>query len=127
LSVEGCLLILRKRQSLPKDMRVELIFEVDHLPFRVRGQVREARSDKMVGFQFFQVNERVRRNLKDLVEELKGNIVKRLAEIKAHQERLKAHEQVALEDTVDWRARLQGGATQWSDGTGRHPGKPHSG
>jgi len=83
LSVEGCLLVFQKRQSLSNNLKVELIFEVNHLPFRVRGQVRGIRSSKMVGLQFIQLNGRVRRELEALIEELKEDIIKRLAELKA--------------------------------------------
>jgi c-di-GMP-binding flagellar brake protein YcgR len=86
LSAAGCLLVFRKRQCLPQDMHVELTFEVDHLPFRVRAQVKNVRSDTMAGFQFLGLSARVRRDLKDLVEELKENILKRIAEIKAHED-----------------------------------------
>jgi hypothetical protein len=60
-------------------MLVELTFEIDHLPFRVRGQVKAIRTDRTIGFQFPLLSERVRNQLEDLMKELIENIMKRQA------------------------------------------------
>jgi hypothetical protein len=52
------------------------------LPFRMRGQVKEIRSDNRIGFEFPLLNKKVRRQLEDLVNELIDNIVKRFAQRK---------------------------------------------
>jgi len=80
LSTGGCLMELRTPESFCIDEIVELIFNVNHLPFRVRGKVRAIRSNKLVGFQFPQLSERVRRQLEDLI----GELIEHLA--KLHQE-----------------------------------------
>jgi c-di-GMP-binding flagellar brake protein YcgR len=79
LSAGGCLMVLRQPKRLRQDELVELAFDVNHLPFRVRGQVRAVRSDTTIGFQFPQLSARVRRQLEDLIQELMDNIVKRFA------------------------------------------------
>jgi hypothetical protein len=55
---------------------VELIFNVNHLPFRVRGHVRVLRSPTMFGFQFFQVSTRTCLQIEELIEELKEKAAK---------------------------------------------------
>ena len=75
-------MILQKPQSLPQDTMVELTFQINSLPFRVKGQVREIRSDTRIGFEFPLLSKKVRRQLEDLVDELIGNIVKRFAQRK---------------------------------------------
>jgi c-di-GMP-binding flagellar brake protein YcgR len=79
LSTGGCLIVLREPQLLSQDMLVELTFDINHLPFRVRGQVRTLHSDTTIGFQFPQLSERVRKQLEDLMKELMENILKRQA------------------------------------------------
>ena len=73
-------MVLQKPQILEQDALVELTFHINHLPFRVRGQVKAVRSDTRIGFEFPQLSKRVRTQLEDLVDELIGNIVKRFAE-----------------------------------------------
>jgi hypothetical protein len=51
---------------------VELIFNVNHMPFRARGKVRVIRSKSLVGFQFPQLSERARLQIEDLIDELIG-------------------------------------------------------
>jgi c-di-GMP-binding flagellar brake protein YcgR len=80
LSAGGCLMVLQKPQRLAKDTMVELTFHINDLPFHVQGQVKAIRSDTRIGFQFPQLNNRVRRQLEDLVDELITNIVKRFKE-----------------------------------------------
>jgi c-di-GMP-binding flagellar brake protein YcgR len=82
LSLDGCLLVSQRPHGLTQDMKVELIFEVRHLPFRVRGQVKVLRSETMVGFEFVNLTDRVRRDLYALIEELKEEIIKRVKESK---------------------------------------------
>jgi hypothetical protein len=60
-------------------MLVELTFEINHLPFRVRGQVKALRTDTTIGFQFPLLSERVRNQLEDLMKELMENIMRRQA------------------------------------------------
>jgi hypothetical protein len=61
---------LKEPLILIMDETVELIFNVNQIPFRVRGKVRALRSEKMVGFQFPQLSERSRRQLEELIGEL---------------------------------------------------------
>jgi hypothetical protein len=82
LSAGGCLIILQKPQRLSQGTMVELTFQINSLPFRVRGQVREIRSDTRIGFEFPLLSKKVRRQLEDLVDELIDNIVKRFAQCK---------------------------------------------
>jgi hypothetical protein len=70
LSTGGCLMELRRAEEFSIDEIVELIFNVNHLPFRVRGRVRAVRAARLIGFQFPQLSERVRRQLEDLIGEL---------------------------------------------------------
>jgi len=79
LSTGGCLMVLRRPQRISQDKLVELTFEINHLPFRVRGQVRAIRSNTTIGFQFPLLSERVRKQLEDLMKELMENIIKRQA------------------------------------------------
>jgi hypothetical protein len=60
-------------------MLVELTFEINHLPFRVRGQVKAIRTDTTIGFQFPLLSERVRNQLEDLMKELMATIMKQQA------------------------------------------------
>ena len=80
LSAGGCLLVLHKPQRLSRDTAVELSFQVNDRPFKVRGQVKAIRSEAKVGFQFLQLNGKVQRQLEDLIDELIKHIVKRFAE-----------------------------------------------
>jgi c-di-GMP-binding flagellar brake protein YcgR len=80
LSAGGCRVVLRQPQHLPMDMLVELTFAVQHLPFRVRGQVKANGSDTTIGFQFFVLSERAKRQVEDVMDELVANIRKRQAE-----------------------------------------------
>lgn len=70
LSVGGCLMETERPLGLAADEIVELIFCVNHMPFRVRGQARAFRTETLVGFQFPQLSDRIRRQLEDLVGEL---------------------------------------------------------
>ncbi len=70
LSVTGCLLILKEPQRLVRDARVELTFTVNHLPFRVLGEVKAIRSDKEFGLYFPALSQRIRNRLEDLMKEL---------------------------------------------------------
>jgi hypothetical protein len=70
LSVEGCLMVLQQPESVPQDLMVELTFNVNWLPFRVRALVKVIRSSTMIGFQFHQVSKRTQLHLEDLIEEL---------------------------------------------------------
>lgn len=70
LSAEGCLLSLLEPHPLPLHSYAELTFEVNQLPFRVRGQVKVIRPDNTFGFHFPTLSTRIRGHLEDLVEEL---------------------------------------------------------
>ena len=76
LSIGGCLMESERSLGLEIDEIVELIFCVNQMPFRVRGQVRAIRSKTLVGFQFPQLSDRVRRQLEDLVGELIEHLAK---------------------------------------------------
>jgi len=82
LSAGGCLIVLQDPQPLEQDMMVELTFQINHLPFRVRGQVKAIRSETRIGFEFPTLSNRVRRQIEDMVDELIDNVVKRFAENK---------------------------------------------
>jgi hypothetical protein len=71
LSIGGCLMESERPLTLAENEVVELIFCVNQMPFRVRGRVRAIRSERVVGFQFPQVSDRVRRQLEDLIGELR--------------------------------------------------------
>jgi hypothetical protein len=70
LSVEGCLLSFLVPHTMLLDSYAELTFQVNQLPFRVRGQVKSIRSEDTVSFHFPTLSLRVRGQLEDLVEEL---------------------------------------------------------
>jgi c-di-GMP-binding flagellar brake protein YcgR len=70
LSEGGCLIELSKPVDLEPDEKVELSFEVFHMPFRILANARAIRSNTMIGFQFCDMGERAKRQLKDLIEEL---------------------------------------------------------
>ena len=72
-------MVLRRPQRLSQDTLVELTFDINHLPFRVRGQVKAIRSDTTIGFQFPLLSERLRMRLEDLMKELMDNIMKKQA------------------------------------------------
>ena len=76
LSVGGCLMEMQGTLDLAVDQIVELIFTVNQLPFRVRGNVRTVRSTVLVGFEFLQVSERTLRQLNELIGELIDGLVK---------------------------------------------------
>jgi len=61
---------LERPLTLAIDETVELIFCVNNWPFRVRGKVRAIRSETLIGFQFPQLNDRIRRQLEDLIGEM---------------------------------------------------------
>jgi len=85
LSVGGCLMEAERPLTLAVDEIVELIFCVNHMPFRVRGRVRVLRSDREIGFQFPQLSDRIRRQIEDLI----GELIEHLK--KLHQESIAAH------------------------------------
>ncbi|MGO9435747.1 MAG: PilZ domain-containing protein [Terracidiphilus sp.] len=71
LSEGGCLMELSKPVNLELGEKVELSFEVHHMPFRVLGHARALRSETLIGFQFCEISERGKRQLQDLIEELR--------------------------------------------------------
>jgi c-di-GMP-binding flagellar brake protein YcgR len=77
LSVEGCLIVLEKPELLAPNIMVELVFNVNHMPFRVRGEVRRIRSSTTVGLQFHQLSQRACLQLEDLIDELEDRLKKR--------------------------------------------------
>ena len=83
LSAEGCLLAFQQPLSLTQGAMVEIAFEVNQLPFRVRAQVRSARADTLVGFHFPALSRRVRAQLEDLLEELLENHQRHAALLRA--------------------------------------------
>ena len=70
LSVEGCLMVLQQPPSIPQDSMVELTFNVNWLPFRVRAIAKVIRSATTIGFQFDRVSTRTQWHLEELIEEL---------------------------------------------------------
>jgi len=72
LSIGGCLMESERPLMFDMNEIVELIFCVNQMPFRVRGRVRVIRSESVTGFQFPQVSDRVRRQLEDLIGELRS-------------------------------------------------------
>lgn len=71
LSLEGCLVVLARPRRLIVNTLVELAFNVNRLPFRIRGRVKVVRSSTKVGFEFHQVSHRMLLQLQDLIGELK--------------------------------------------------------
>ncbi|MGA2833292.1 MAG: PilZ domain-containing protein [Terracidiphilus sp.] len=76
LSVGGCLMELKAPLDLAMDEIVELLFNVNQMPFRVRATVRALRSKGLVGFEFLQLSERTRRHLCELIGELIEGLIK---------------------------------------------------
>ena len=75
----GCLIVLHKSQTLVPNATAELTFNVNHLHFRVPGQVAAIRSETTVGFRFTSLSERTRRQLEELIAELDAEWRKRFA------------------------------------------------
>ena len=75
LSIGGCLVVLRDPQSLSEDTVVELTFDVDQLPFRLRAQVRAIRSDVSIGCQFLIASPRVQKRLDDLIGDIVADLI----------------------------------------------------
>ncbi len=81
LSLEGCLLILQEPaanrldtpEEIAQDQLVEILFSVNQLPFRVRGQVKVIRPNRELGLLFPALGRRTRTRLEDLIEELREN------------------------------------------------------
>ncbi len=71
LSLEGCLLHFEGAHQLEIGETLEIAFNVNQLPFRVRARVRAVRSAKSLGAQFDSVSGRTERRLAELVEELR--------------------------------------------------------
>jgi len=80
LSARGCLIALQKPQCLSHDALAELKFEINHLPFRVRGQVKGIRLGASAGLNFPVLSETVQLQLEDLVEVLVKDLIKRLSQ-----------------------------------------------
>jgi hypothetical protein len=76
LSIGGCLMELERPLTVAIDDTAELIFCVNNWPFRVRGKVRAIRSEKLIGFQFPQLNDRIKRQLEDLIGEMIAHLTK---------------------------------------------------
>jgi hypothetical protein len=72
LSLEGCRIEFYAPQKIERNQRVELLFNVNNLPFHVVAVVRSKRSMKQFGFEFPQMIERIRVQLHALIEELSG-------------------------------------------------------
>jgi len=77
LSVRGCLIALKDPVPLTIDTKVELTFEVNHLPFRLQAHVRAVRRGRRIGFQFAPMIARRRQQVEDLIEELDALELKR--------------------------------------------------
>jgi hypothetical protein len=77
LSLEGCLLSLVEPDTISCGTTLEVAFSVNHVPFRVRGEVRSVQSDRRVGIYFDRLSERVKGHLDDLLLELRQDIFKR--------------------------------------------------
>jgi len=67
---------LKAPLDLAMDEIVELLFNVNQMPFRVRATVRALRSKGLVGFEFLQLSERTRRHLCELIGELIEGLIK---------------------------------------------------
>jgi hypothetical protein len=70
LSIQGCLLKADKTHNLSVYELVEITFNVNQEPFRVRAHVRVIRECGSIGFQFELPSERTTRRLESLVDEL---------------------------------------------------------
>ena len=76
LSTGGCQIAFKEPHRLWRESFVDLKFEVNHLPFRVSGQVKGIRSATTAGFGFPLLSESAQTQLEDLVEELIRNLIK---------------------------------------------------
>ena len=72
LSLQGCRIAFYAPQKIERNQRVELLFNVNNLPFHVVAVVRSKRNLKQFGFEFPQMIERIRVQLHALIEELSG-------------------------------------------------------
>jgi hypothetical protein len=79
LSAGGCLIALKESRSLSHDALVELKLQINHLPFRVRGQAKGIRSATSAGFSFPLLSETGRMQLEDLLAELLKDLITRLS------------------------------------------------
>jgi len=70
MSEGGCLMELQESKDFSIDEVVELSFCINHLAFRVRARVRAIRPKAMIGFEFLQLSQRARGQIKDLLAEL---------------------------------------------------------
>jgi hypothetical protein len=73
LSEGGCLIELGVEVVLKLNQSVEVSFEVNQMPFRIRAMVRSLQSNTKIGFQFCDMSERARGRLQDLIEELRAD------------------------------------------------------
>lgn len=72
LSLEGCRIEFHAPQRIDRNQRVELLFNVNNLPFHIVAIVRSKRNLREFGFEFPQMIERIRVQLRALIEELVG-------------------------------------------------------
>ena|ERR1700761_1079068 len=76
LSEGGCLMKLEMPSATDApfelEQKVELKFEVKQMPFRLLAHVKVFRSNTMIGFQFFDISERGKMHLQDLIDELRA-------------------------------------------------------
>lgn len=79
LSAGGCRIALEKPHRLAKGMKIDLTFNVNHLPFRVWGLVKAIRADRTIGLEFPPMSDRVRERLGELIGELKDRVPARSA------------------------------------------------
>ena len=71
ISAEGVLIALAEPALIVPSTPVELTFTIHHLLFRVRAHARVVRPGNVeIGFQFFNLSERMLLQIQDLVQEL---------------------------------------------------------
>ena len=70
LSVAGCRLLTKVAVPLEAGTVIELTFQINQLPFRVRACLQAPRSPVELGFAFVDLSTRSRHRIEDLVEEL---------------------------------------------------------
>ena len=88
LSIEGCLLETEKPMQIQPGVKLEISFKVNNLPFRVKAELRAARSATKFGFQFPLLSPRVRGQLEDLIQELMEDSQKLTRQQHAHAEEM---------------------------------------
>ena len=71
LSLDGCLMLLDETRGFRPGEALEMTFCVRQLPVRVQGSVRQVHAGRAVGVEFSMISERGKRQLLELIGELR--------------------------------------------------------